>query len=110
MLSKDDLWHNLPLSPTIFFVLRNPISRESFGELLAVLKRIGGPSEKAVSDELFWAAVIERSHGTRRWDSLVPRYKGSTEGEGLLAFQASKNSVENIPKCRRRLSAGPFRR
>jgi len=100
MLNKEDLWHNLPLSPTVFFVLKSSLTRELFYELLAIFETVGGPPENSISREQFWDAIKERSQGTNRWDTIVPRYTGSTEGDGLIAFHASKNSVENIPKHR----------
>lgn len=100
MLSIEDLRHNLPGSPAVFFVLKNGLTEQRFFKLLTALETVAVSVETAVTKNQYWEAIAERMQGKRRWDTLVPRFTGDIDGGGLIKLNESLNVAENIPKHR----------
>jgi len=99
-LSGKHLAHVLH-SYAVYFVLRRPLERASFLEILSSLESRAGKADTAVTAEAHWNALLVRIAGLSRWDSVAPQYTGETKSvEGWRKLAATVQSIENIVRLR----------
>jgi hypothetical protein len=95
-MTSDDLRHVLHLSPAVYFVQKQPLTRARFDDLLAVFSRVAGKSDTAATPDQHWAALQERIEGRSRWDRLVPRDTGPDDTHAGKRRRAAMHTTANI--------------
>lgn len=96
------LAHILP-GNGVYFVLREPLARESFMGALRVLERRAEASETSASWEDHWREIQERIAGRSRWDVVAPPIPREELDslEGRSRARATRQTVENVLRLRK---------